>query len=138
MDNTITTYITSTCTYQNCHENWIQWEILHKNANLLHSQKGLLQLSIDLNFCQWVVQILQIFWKHLTIWTIDTPKKKKNLKTRQHNYVNMEKAYSFKGNSLIFKTIPLWYSSHEFINTCIINKLKKKPSKCPCVLCQSP
>lgn len=92
MDNTKTTYITPTCTYKNCHENRIQLEILHKNANLLHSKKGLLQLSIDSNFCQWVVQILQIFWKHLTISTIDSfHAKKKNLKSRQHNYVNMEK-----------------------------------------------
>lgn len=82
MDNTKTTYmyITPTCTYKICHENRIQSEILHKNANLLHSKKGLLQLSIDLNFCQWVVQILQIFWKHLTISTIDSfhAKKKKS------------------------------------------------------------
>lgn len=132
MDNTKTTYITPTCTYKNCHENRIQLEILHKNANLLHSKKGLLQLSIDLNFCQWVVQILQIFWKHLTISTIDSFHAKKKKILRADNIIMS----TWKRNSLIFKTIPLWYSSLEFIN--IINNWKKKNSKWECVLCQSP
>lgn len=92
---------------------------MHKNANLLHSKKGLLQLSIDLNFCQWVVQILQIFWKHLTISTIDSFHAKKKI-LRADNIIMS----TWKRNSLIFKTIPLWYSSLEFIN--IINNWKTK------------
>lgn len=93
---------------------------MHKNANLLHSKKGLLQLSIDLNFCQWVVQILQIFWKHLTISTIDSFHAKKKKILRADNIIMS----TWKRNSLIFKTIALWYSSLEFIN--IINNWKKK------------
>lgn len=80
-----------------------------------HSQKVLLQLSNDLIFCQWVVQISQIFWKHILFEGLTVSMQKKNLKSRQHNYVNMEKEqFNIQNNPIMIQSLN------------IINKFKKR------------
>lgn len=50
-----------------------------KNVNSLYSKKGMPQLNDDLNFCGNHFNILQIFWKHLSISRINKFHEKKIL-----------------------------------------------------------
>lgn len=70
-----------------------------KNANSLYSKKGMPQLNDDLNFCGNRFNILQIFWKHLSISRIKNSMKK-NLTCRQHVRHGKEIAYNIENDPI--------------------------------------